>query len=271
MPGSTASWPRARLSRASRSNWKPASSPGPGGSRVVDGPFPEAKEAVGGFVKLLVSGRDEATAIARRHPGLEHGMLIEVREMTPALPPRRQHAAGRRVGLSMDPAADIPAPPADATPARLVEHFFRHETGRLHGALIRMMGVHNLALAEDVAQEAMLRALRTWAMGGIPPNPSAWIMRVAQNLARDALRHRRMSAGKESALITHHEQMAGTPATAWEAAQEIRDDTLRLLFTCCHPGVASDAQVMLASRCSAASAPRRSRARFSAARPPWRS
>jgi len=56
---------------------------GPGGSRVVDGPFPEAKEAVGGFVKVLVSGMDEATAIARRHPGLEYGMLIEVREMTP--------------------------------------------------------------------------------------------------------------------------------------------------------------------------------------------
>ncbi len=56
---------------------------GPGGSRIVDGPFPEAKEAVGGFVTLQVSGLAEATAIAQRHPGLEHGMIIEVREMTP--------------------------------------------------------------------------------------------------------------------------------------------------------------------------------------------
>ncbi len=55
---------------------------GPGGSRVVDGPFAETKEAVGGFVTLQVSGLDEATAIAKRHPGLEYGMLIEVREMT---------------------------------------------------------------------------------------------------------------------------------------------------------------------------------------------
>lgn len=55
---------------------------GPGGGRVVDGPFPEAKEAVGGYVKLMVASLDEATAIARRHPGLEHGMMIEVREMT---------------------------------------------------------------------------------------------------------------------------------------------------------------------------------------------
>jgi hypothetical protein len=55
---------------------------GPGGQRVIDGPFPEAKEAVGGFVKLLVSGLDEATAIAQRHPGLDYGLVIEVRPMT---------------------------------------------------------------------------------------------------------------------------------------------------------------------------------------------
>src|SRR3954467_3326936 len=95
-------------------------------------------------------------------------------------------------------------------PAQLVEHFFRHETGRLHGALIRLVGVHNLTLAEDVAQEAMLRALRSWSMGGIPPNPSAWIMRVALNLARDALRHQRMSGSKESAIVTHLEQTRST-------------------------------------------------------------
>ena len=56
---------------------------GPNGSRVTDGPFPEAKEAIGGYVTLLVSGLDEATDIARRHPALAHGMKIEVRAMTP--------------------------------------------------------------------------------------------------------------------------------------------------------------------------------------------
>lgn len=135
---------------------------------------------------------------------------------------------------------------ASPAPAQLVEHFFRHETGRLHGALIRLLGVHNLTLAEDVAQEAMLRALRTWSMGGVPPNPSAWITQVAMNLGRDALRHQRMASGKEPALITHHEQMVATPAVAWEVAHGIRDDTLRLMFVCCHPAVAPDAQVILA-------------------------
>jgi hypothetical protein len=56
---------------------------GAGGARITDGPFPEAKEAIAGYVTLIVSGMEEATAIAQRHPGLVHGMKIEVRQMTP--------------------------------------------------------------------------------------------------------------------------------------------------------------------------------------------
>ncbi|MBL9202953.1 MAG: sigma factor, ECF subfamily protein [Opitutaceae bacterium] len=136
-----------------------------------------------------------------------------------------------------------------APPAQLVEHFFRHETGRLHGALLRLVGTHNFALAEDVAQEAMLRALRVWSMGGVPANPSAWITQVAINLARDALRHGRMAGGKEAALVTHAEVTAPpapSAAAALARAHEIHDDTLRLLFVCCHPSIAADAQVILA-------------------------
>lgn len=139
--------------------------------------------------------------------------------------------------------------PAAAQPARLVEHFFRHETGRLHGALIRLLGIQNFTLAEDIAQEALLRALRSWSMGGVPENPAAWITRVAMNIAKDTLRHHRMSATKEPAVITHIEQTVQavpSPAVAVDAAHTIRDDTLRLLFVCCHPSVATDAQVVLA-------------------------
>lgn len=145
----------------------------------------------------------------------------------------------------MNPLPPVP-PPANASPSGLVEHFFRHETGRLHGALIRLVGVQNLTLAEDVAQEAMLRALRTWSMGGVPPNPSAWIMRVAMNLARDALRHQRMSGAKESAIVTHFEQMRSTPPAVRENEHAITDDALRLMFVCCHPSISPDAQVVLA-------------------------
>lgn len=56
---------------------------GKSGNRVTDGPFPEAKEAVGGYVKLLVADMDEATAIAQAHPGLDYGLIVEIRKMTP--------------------------------------------------------------------------------------------------------------------------------------------------------------------------------------------
>ena len=55
---------------------------GPGGSRITDGPFAETKEAIGGYVKLLVRSVDEATAIAQRHPGLDYGLCIEVRQLS---------------------------------------------------------------------------------------------------------------------------------------------------------------------------------------------
>jgi RNA polymerase sigma-70 factor (ECF subfamily) len=157
--------------------------------------------------------------------------------------------AGTTAGAAGERSTDdtIARPPAGSPPAQLVEHFFRHESGRLHGALIRLLGVENISLAEDVAQEAMLRALRTWSMGGVPANPSAWITQVAMNLGRDALRHKTMSAKKEPALITHHEQTLGSPATVLgESDPEIRDDALRLMFVCCHPSIAPDAQVILA-------------------------
>lgn len=142
-------------------------------------------------------------------------------------------------------ATENPPPPA-AKPAQLVEHFFRHETGRLHGALIRLLGVNHMSLAEDIAQEAMMKALHTWSMGGVPANPSAWITRVAMNLAKDALRHKRMSGEKTDAIVTFLDQTRSPAEDTSSDAPEIRDDTLRLLFVCCHPSIAADAQVVLA-------------------------
>lgn len=142
---------------------------------------------------------------------------------------------------------DAHAPTPEARASGLVENFFRHETARLHGALTRLLGPGHLSLVEDVAQEAMLKALRTWSIGGFPANPSAWITSVAMNLARDALRHRRMSSSKESAVITHLEITAPAPfAPDGEGETRIRDDSLRLMFVCCNPSLAPDAQVVLA-------------------------
>jgi RNA polymerase sigma factor (sigma-70 family) len=157
---------------------------------------------------------------------------------------------------TMDTSSATPTgdPASTQRASQLVEHFFRHETGRLHGALTRLLGTHNLSLVEDVAQEAMVKAFRAWSFGGPPANPSAWITQVAMNLARDALRHRKMSSSKEGNIITHFEQTvaaAGAGGTAdltadADADFRIRDDSLRMLFVCSHPSIAADAQVVLA-------------------------
>ncbi|HYM06033.1 MAG TPA: sigma factor, partial [Terriglobales bacterium] len=71
------------------------------------------------------------------------------------------------------------------------DHLFRHEAGRMVATLTRIFGVHNLALAEDVVQDAFCRALEVWKLRGVPENPSAWLMATAKNCALDALRRER--------------------------------------------------------------------------------
>src|SRR5205809_5564736 len=74
---------------------------------------------------------------------------------------------------------------------QLTEHLFRRESGRLVAALTRIFGVHNLALAEDVVQDAFCRALEVWKVRGVPENPAAWLMAVAKHRAVDVVRRER--------------------------------------------------------------------------------
>ena len=71
------------------------------------------------------------------------------------------------------------------------DHLFRRESGRMVAALTRIFGIHNLALAEDVVQEAFCRAVEVWRFRGVPENPSAWLMATAKNCALDVLRRER--------------------------------------------------------------------------------
>ena len=73
-------------------------------------------------------------------------------------------------------------------PTVLVEHFFRHESGKLMAVLTRAFGVRHLDLIEDTVQEALLTAVESWGRRGVPEHPSAWIYRVARNRVLDALR-----------------------------------------------------------------------------------
>ena len=73
----------------------------------------------------------------------------------------------------------------------LSENLFRRESGRLVAALTRIFGVHNLALAEDVVQDAFCRAIEVWKVRGVPDNPGAWLMAVARHRALDVVRRER--------------------------------------------------------------------------------
>ena len=85
--------------------------------------------------------------------------------------------------------------------SQLVDHLFRHEAGRIVSALTRVFGLDRIELAEDVVQEALLKALQQWPYSGIPANPSAWIMQVARNHAFDILRHEQTLKSKETEVV----------------------------------------------------------------------
>jgi RNA polymerase sigma factor (sigma-70 family) len=136
------------------------------------------------------------------------------------------------------------APPA-ADISQLAEHLFRHEAGKLVSVLTSIFGTERLQLAEDVVQEALLRALQTWPYYGVPKNPAAWLTQTAKNLALDVLRREKTFRGKEAAIVaTIETEPAANELGSFD--QEIKDERLRMMFVCCHPLIAQEAQVALA-------------------------
>jgi predicted RNA polymerase sigma factor len=127
----------------------------------------------------------------------------------------------------------------------LDEHLFRRESGRLVAALTRIFGVHNLALAEDVAQDAFCRALEVWKARGVPENPSAWLMTTAKHRALDVLRRERTARAFAPELGRLAD--GGWSAGVDEAfdAHAVRDEQLRMMFSCCDPRLAEEVQVAL--------------------------
>jgi RNA polymerase sigma factor (sigma-70 family) len=138
-------------------------------------------------------------------------------------------------------------PPA-ADLSLLTEHLFRHEAGRLVAVLTGSFGIERLQLAEDVVQEAMVRALQTWPYYGVPKNPAAWLTQAAKNLALDAIRRERTFQDKQPQIISFMEHWPGAAAGGSSVAfeNEIKDDRLRMMFVCCHPLISQEDQVALA-------------------------
>src|SRR5262249_46833031 len=96
-------------------------------------------------------------------------------------------------------------------PRELVEHYFRHEFGRLVAVLTRSLGVRRLDLAEDVVQVALTQALQTWSRRGVPEDPAGWLYRTARNLAIDALRREQTHAQALPRLTGEAERDSSPP------------------------------------------------------------
>ena len=138
-------------------------------------------------------------------------------------------------------------------PRALVEHFFRHEFGRLCAVLTRSLGVRRLDLVEDVVQAALVQALETWSRRGVPEEAAGWLFRTAHNLAIDALRRERIHAQALPRLAEGpdrrgQETRAERGPLKAHFTDEIGDEPLRLLFVCCHEAVPAESRVALALR-----------------------
>ena len=140
----------------------------------------------------------------------------------------------------------ISAPAADIS--HLTDHLFRQEAGKLVAVLTNIFGIERLQLAEDVVQEAMVRALQTWPYYGVPKNPAAWLTQAAKNLALDTIRREKNFHEKQPQIIAHIEQWPGEAEGGSSPAfeTEIKDDRLRMMFVCCHPLISQEDQVALA-------------------------
>ncbi len=129
----------------------------------------------------------------------------------------------------------------------LEDHLFRRESSRLVAILTGLFGMHNLALAEDVVQDAFCQALETWKFHGPPQDPAAWLMTTAKNRALDVMR-REATARKFSPEVARHLESEWTLAPAVDDAFDaggINDRQLRMMFSCVHPRLPEETQLAL--------------------------
>ncbi len=135
-----------------------------------------------------------------------------------------------------------------ASITQLTDSLFRHESGKVVSLLVKTLGVEHIQLAEDVVQEALARALKTWPYYGVPENPAAWITQTAKNLALDAVRRDQVFRRKQVDMFGSVHRWSGKVGDEDFAdfGREVEDAVLRLMFVCCHPIVPENSQPVLA-------------------------
>src|ERR1044072_2531124 len=126
----------------------------------------------------------------------------------------------------MSDVADKTSSPASEI-SRLTDHFFRDEAGKLISVLTGIFGIDRLQFAEDVVQESLVRALRTWPYIGVPQNHAAWVTESATNLAPDLIRRQKLFRDKEPAVIAFMEEwVSDSTGHSPRFDNEIRDGPL---------------------------------------------
>ncbi|HYH89018.1 MAG TPA: RNA polymerase sigma factor [Solirubrobacteraceae bacterium] len=128
---------------------------------------------------------------------------------------------------------------------RAIDAVWRIESARLIAGLARI--VRDVGLAEDLAQDALLVALERWPETGVPDNPGAWLMATAKHRAIDMLRRGSTLERKQQELVRELELALGSDPPALEP-DDVADDLLRLVFTCCHPVLSTEARIALTLR-----------------------
>lgn len=129
----------------------------------------------------------------------------------------------------------------------LVDHLFRHESGKLVSVLTRIFGSENIDLAEDVVQDSLLEAINQWTYKGVPDNPSGWLFRVAKNKALNIINREKYKRQYSSDVIQYlQSDWTLEPGLNFIfSEEEIIDDQLRMMFTCSHPAITQDSQIAL--------------------------
>ncbi len=185
---------------------------------ITDGPYVEGAEVANGYYVLSAADRDEAVNLASMIPA----STVLVR------------------GLAGDSGLW-----PQTSPMANLDGVFRREWGSAVAALARWSG--DLTIAEDAVQEACAKALRAWPRDGLPDSPGGWLVTVARNRARDRLRRESARPAKELAYVVN-DIGAIRARTEHSDPHPVRDDELRMMFTCAHPALDRQSQLALRLR-----------------------
>ena len=186
-----------------------------GKSLITDGPFAETHEQLGGYSVIECDDLDEAIRWAEK------------------IPPRST-AQSRSPVVVAETISGMSA-------AAQIEKTFREEHGRILAALISQFG--DFTLAEDALQDALVNALERWEIDGVPRNPGAWLLTVARRRLIDRIRRATTQEHTAETIAHGSSGQRRTRNPKWMTLSP--DDRLKLMFTCCHPALALDAQVAL--------------------------